>query len=151
MASKSGSKSALAAEVWRRMFDFLIATRAQRDRVLGSFGLTPNDVRALSSLDKAGRSMRSLADAWGCDASNATWMIDRLEARGLAERRSVPRDRRIKLVVLTPVGEKTRDALLEGVYQPPPELLELDRADLELLRKAVEKLPAGKLPPGRMP
>jgi DNA-binding MarR family transcriptional regulator len=151
-STRSGSKSALAAEVWRRLFDFLIATRGQRDRVLGSFGLTPNDVRALGSLDReAGRSMRSLADAWGCDASNATWMIDRLEQRGLAERRSVPSDRRVKLVVLTPLGVKTRAELLEGVYQPPPELLALDRADLEVLRKAVAKLPAGKLPPGRMP
>jgi DNA-binding MarR family transcriptional regulator len=149
---KSGSKSALAAEVWRRMFDFLIATRAQRDRVLARFGLTPNDVRALGSLElEAGRSMRSLADAWGCDASNATWMIDRLEQRGLAQRRSVPTDRRVKLVVLTPLGAKTRADLLEGVYQPPPELLQLDRAELEALRGALAKLPAGKLPPGRMP
>jgi hypothetical protein len=54
-------------------------------------------------------------------------------------------------VVLTSLGYKTRAGLLEGVYQPPPELLELDRADLDALRKAVAKLPAGKLPPGRMP
>jgi DNA-binding MarR family transcriptional regulator len=149
---KAGSKTALASEVWRRLFDFLIATRAQRDRVLAGFGLTPNDVRALGSLEpEEGRSMRSLADAWGCDASNATWMIDRLEQRGLAERRSVPSDRRVKLVVLTPLGVKTRADLLEGVYRPPPELLQLDRGDLEALRTALAKLPPGKLPPGRMP
>jgi DNA-binding MarR family transcriptional regulator len=152
MSPRQISKNAVAAEVWRRLFDFLIATRAQRDRVLAGFGLTPNDARALNSLDlEEGRSMSSLAEAWGCDASNATWMIDRLERRGLARRRSAPRDRRVKLVVLTSLGRKTRADLLEGVYQPPPELLELDRADLDALRKAVAKLPAGKLPPGRMP
>ena len=46
-------------------------------------------------------SMRVLADEWTCDASNATFIVDRLEERGLAERRSVPEDRRLKLVVLT--------------------------------------------------
>jgi DNA-binding MarR family transcriptional regulator len=137
------SKAAAAAELWRRLFDFFIATRHQRDRVLARLGLTPNDARALGSLDlHEGRSMRSLAEAWGCDASNVTWMIDRLEQRGLAERRSVQVDRRVKQVVLTPLGVKTKADLLEGVYQPPPELLELDRADLDALRKAVAKLPA---------
>jgi DNA-binding MarR family transcriptional regulator len=76
-------------------------------------------------------------------------MIDRLEQRGLAERRSVQVDRRVKQVVLTPLGVKTKADLLEGVYQPPPELLELDRADLDALRKAVAKLPRGTLPAGR--
>jgi len=29
-------------------------------------------------------SMRTLADAWKCDASNVTWLVDRLEEHGLA-------------------------------------------------------------------
>jgi hypothetical protein len=28
--------------------------------------------------------MKSLADEWRCDASNATWIVDRLEKLGLA-------------------------------------------------------------------
>jgi hypothetical protein len=35
---------------------------------------------------------------------------------------------------------KTRQRLLEGMYEPPPELLALPRASLEVLRTA---LPAG--------
>jgi hypothetical protein len=44
--------------------------------------------------------MKSLADEWRCDASNATWIVDRLEKLGLAERKTVPHGRRVKLVVL---------------------------------------------------
>ena len=131
-------KAALAAETWKRMFNFFIGTSAQRAKVLARLGLTPNDARALSALDVAdGRTMRSLADEWGCDASNATLIIDRLEKRGLAERRGKPGDRRVKLVVLTAAGVKTRQRLLEGMYDPPPEMLALPRASLEVLRSAL--------------
>src|SRR5262245_63115979 len=104
-------------------------TRPQRDRVLEGLGLTPNDVRALSTLMHApeGRTMRSLAEAWSCDASNATWMVDRLEERGLAERRGRPGDRRGQLVRPTPAGAKAKAALPAGTYRPPPEPLRLPR------------------------
>jgi DNA-binding MarR family transcriptional regulator len=133
-------KSALAREAWKRLFSFFIRTRSQRDRVLARLGLTPNDVRALTELDiKQGRTMRSLAEEWGCDASNATWIVDRLEKRGFTERRAKPGDRRVKLVVLTPAGAKARQRLLEGLFDPPPELLALPRATLEVLRDALPR------------
>ncbi|MDQ6769423.1 MAG: MarR family transcriptional regulator [Gemmatimonadota bacterium] len=131
-------KAALAAEAWKRMFNFFMRTGVQRGRVLAKMGLTPNDARALSALDVAGgRTMRSLADEWGCDASNATWIVDRLEKRGLAERRAIPEDRRVKLVVLTGAGAKARQKILEGMYEAPPELIALPRASLEVLRRSL--------------
>jgi len=134
-------KAALAADAWKRMFDFFMRSRVQRGRVLAKMGLTPNDARALSALDASeGRTMRSLADEWGCDASNATWIVDRLEKREFAERRAMPGDRRVKLVVLTAAGAKARQKVLEGTYEPPAELSALPRASLEALRKAI---PAG--------
>ena len=57
--------------------------------------------------------MRALADEWECDASNATWMVDRLEKLGLAERRAVAEDRRIKQVILTAKGLRVRTELLD--------------------------------------
>jgi DNA-binding MarR family transcriptional regulator len=138
----SQSKRALAADVWRRLFDFFISTSRQRQRVLAELDLTPNDSRALHTLDpREGRTMRSLAGEWGCDASNATFIVDRLESRGLAERRAQPDDRRVKLVVLTATGVKTRDRLMEAMYDPPPELLELSSAALQALKSAAAKLP----------
>jgi DNA-binding MarR family transcriptional regulator len=135
-------KAALAAEAWRLFFDFFLLTRPERECALQDLELTPNDARALGMLDPVhGHTMRSLAEAWACDASNATCMVDRLEQRGLAERRSLPDDRRVKLVVLTPEGARTRAALIEAIYKPPPALVELPRASLEALRDAAAKLP----------
>ena len=123
------------------MFDELMRSAPQRTRSLTSRGLTPNDSRALHSLSVGeGLPMRSLAEAWGCDPSNATWIVDRLEALGLAERRAAPADRRVKLVALTPKGERTKAELLEEFYQPPAELAALDRADLEKLLEILTKL-----------
>ncbi len=137
----SRDKSALAAEAWKRLFTFFMKTRSQRDRLLARLRLTPNDVRALTELDgSSGRTMRSLAEEWGCDASNATWIVDRLEKRGLVERRAKPGDRRVKLVVLSAAGVKARKQLLDGLFEPPPEVLALPRATLEMLR---DSLPGG--------
>src|SRR5260370_40577930 len=140
MSKTPATRTALAGRVWRIMFDFLIQSGPQRTKSLGSRGLTPNDSRALFSLDhREGRTMRSLADAWKCDPSNATWIVDRLETLGLAERQSVPHDRRVKLVLLTAKGMKTRTELMREVYQPPAELTALDRDDLEQLHRVRSK------------
>lgn len=134
------SRQALAGRAWRAMFDLLMRSAPKRTAALARRGLTPNDSRALFSLDSGeGRPMRSLADAWECDPSNATWIVDRLEKLGLAERRAVEHDRRVKLVVLTPKGERTRTELLREFHEPPAELAALAREDLEALDRALVK------------
>jgi DNA-binding MarR family transcriptional regulator len=135
----------LAEQVWTLMFDYLIRSAPQRTRSLAKRGLTPNDSRALFSLAvNEGRTMRALADGWECDPSNATWIVDRLEKLGLAERRSVPEDRRVKLVVLTTKGDRTRAALLKEFHTPPPELAALAPADLEDLHRVLARLMANR-------
>jgi len=84
--------------------------------------------------------MRVLADEWRCDPSNATFIVDRLEELGLASRQPLLHDRRVKLVVLTRKGEKTRTDLLREFHQPPAEFDRLDRVDLEALEGIVAKL-----------
>ena len=116
MASSSGVTVARAREVWRAMFDLLIRSAPERTKSLARRGLTPNDSRALFSLDaQTGRSMRSLADQWECDPSYATAIVDRLERLGLAKRQVVSHDRRIKLVMLTHKGQKTKDGTAAGI------------------------------------
>ncbi|HSW90578.1 MAG TPA: MarR family transcriptional regulator [Candidatus Saccharimonadales bacterium] len=48
-----------------------------------------------------------------CDASNVTGIVDRLLTQGYIKREENPTDRRVKLITLTPEGEKLRAALLE--------------------------------------
>src|SRR5690242_18149302 len=142
MATSSKSKEARARRVRQLMFDFLMRTAPHRTDVLGRFGLTPNESRALGSLSQEeGRTMRSLADEWRCDASNATWIVDRLERAGLAVRRDQPNDRRVKLVLLTAKGARMKNDVMEAFYAPPPELLTLDSADLTALERLLQQLP----------
>jgi DNA-binding MarR family transcriptional regulator len=122
------------------LFDFFIATRAEREPVFTKHGLTPNDAKALFSLGLVGKTMGTLAAEWVCDASNATWIVDRLEKHGLAERRPSPADRRAKLVVLTARGERIREEIMTEMHKPPVAVYELDRKDLEALRDVARRL-----------
>jgi DNA-binding MarR family transcriptional regulator len=141
MAKPDRSTDAQARRVWRAMFDVLIRSAPLRAKSLARRGLTPNDSRALFSLDsRTGRSMRSLADEWGCDPSNATWIVDHLEKLGLARRQVVLHDKRVKLVVLTGKGKKMRTELLDEFHRPPAEFDVLERADLEALEHVLAKL-----------
>ena len=147
MAPRSRARESATA-AWRHIFDYIRATAAERVALLDRLGLTPAESRALSSLDPgAGRSMRSLADEWSCDPSNATWLVDRLERQGLAKRVSRDGDRRVKAVVLTPKGKKLRGDLIESLYTPPPDLVALPQRDLDALRAAASRLPTRRSNP----
>jgi DNA-binding MarR family transcriptional regulator len=130
-----------AQRAWRLMLDYVAATAPGRERSLQRRGLSANDSRALSSLDEdEGRPIGALASRWGCDPSNATFIIDRLEKAGLAKRRSSPADRRVKLVVLTRRGARTKAELADELNTPPPGFDRLSPADLEVLEYVLGKL-----------
>jgi DNA-binding MarR family transcriptional regulator len=132
---------AVARRVWQTLFDLLVRSAPARTASLARRGLTPNDSRGLFSLDpRTGRSMRSLADEWQCDPSNATFIVDRLETLDLASRQPLLNDKRVKLVVLTRKGVKTRAELLREFHQPPPEFDRLTRADVETLERILARL-----------
>jgi DNA-binding MarR family transcriptional regulator len=140
---KPSAKENAAATAWRQIFDYIVATAPERVAVLDRLGLTPGESRSLTSLDpKEGRSMRSLADEWRCDPSNATWLVDRLEHQGLARRIAKDGDRRVKAVVLTTKGKRIRSELLASQYTPPRDLIALPQRDLEALSAAASKLPS---------
>ena len=50
--------------------------------------------------------MRKLAQKLKCEPSNVTGIVDRLEARGLVERRPDPADRRVKVAAATDEGRR---------------------------------------------
>lgn len=141
--AQTGSQEVLAAEVWRMMAEFsmgLIQRGAFAE--LKRMGLTPGHLKVLMSLQPGSSlPMGAIADGVGCDPSTATWLIDRLEERGLAARQMLPTDRRVKAVSLTPEGEQVKADLLARIYEPPAELLEVDRDTLTSLRRELAKLP----------
>src|SRR4029450_3060621 len=136
MGSASKTKSAIAARAWQAMFDFFVSTSPERTHSLAQRGLTPNDSRALMTLDRdSGKTMGTLAHEWDCDPANATWVIDRLERLGYAARLPSPTDRRAKLVILTSRGAKAKAGILKEFHTPSPAFGGLDVQDLETLER----------------
>jgi DNA-binding MarR family transcriptional regulator len=75
---------------------------------LGAIGLSLAKLAALKTLAEAGESLplTQLAERLSCVKSNITQLVDRLEADGLVQRESDPKDRRTKLATLTAAGRK---------------------------------------------
>ena len=141
MNAPRSRKAVLASQAWTLMFDILIASTGTRARSLTERGLTPNDARALWSLSGGERRpIGTLAQAWECDPSNATFIIDRLERAGLAERRESPTDRRVKLIGLTAKGARIKEELMAEYRLPPPEIQQLTEADLRTLIEVFGKI-----------
>ena len=106
-------------------------------------GLNPGAIKLLQWLDPGQpKPMRALADALSCDASNVTWLVDRLEERELVERRPEPGDRRVKTIVLTDAGIEMQARLAEAWSEPPASLATLGADDLLALVEALRKLPS---------
>src|SRR5437868_2689126 len=102
-ATRGGAKKEVAAETWRLMLECSMTQFGRSSGILQRLGLTPGHMKLLLHLDdQGGRAMGTLAQSFRCDASTMTWLVDRLEERGLVERRVLPGDRRVKAVALTP-------------------------------------------------
>ncbi|MFF4346482.1 MarR family winged helix-turn-helix transcriptional regulator [Streptomyces sp. NPDC001530] len=101
--------------------------------------LTGTQARLLSLLALEPLPMRRLAQQLKCEPSNVTGIVDRLEARGLAERRPDPADRRVKLAAATPEGRAVARGLRDSLNfarEPLAGLAEEERLALrDLLRR----------------
>lgn len=96
--------------------------------------LSPPLVIALKHLDQP-MPMREMAARLMCDASNVTGVADRLEERGLVERRVDPADRRVKLLVRTELGHAVVAELGRGFAADLPGLSRLGEEERrELIR-----------------
>lgn len=151
-ADGSRNKHAIASEVWRMMAEFSMGMfqRGQHMEMLKELGLTPGHLKVLSALEPdEPRPMGVIADACHCDPSMATWLVDRLEERGFVERTMLSTDRRVKTVVLTPLGVTSKERLFDLMFDPPAELLALDKGTLDELRRDLSKLPRPSTWPAR--
>ncbi|MFI8791848.1 MarR family winged helix-turn-helix transcriptional regulator [Streptomyces sp. NPDC055105] len=74
------------------------------EQAAGGQGLTTAQARVLDLLSREPMPMRRIAQQVNCEPSNITGLIDRLEGRGLVERRPDPADRRVKLAAPTEEG-----------------------------------------------
>jgi MarR family transcriptional regulator, organic hydroperoxide resistance regulator len=134
-----------AHEAQKLFFEIGMAQRGKAGAALAELGLGFAQAHALRMLDPDEPiAMSALAERLFCDASNVTGLVDRLEARGLVERRSDASDRRVKALTLTPAGVALRDQVMAVMSEPPDAIAALPAADQRALRdilaRAVEQL-----------
>jgi DNA-binding MarR family transcriptional regulator len=129
-----------AAEAWALILELFFATKPQRMAIAQEFGLAPMQVAALTSLEPGKElPMSALAESLVCDASNVTGIVDRLEARGLIERRGSARDRRVKMLAVTPEGARVREQVMQRMATPPEAIASLPTSDQRALRDVLRK------------
>ena len=141
--SSSRASTTAAHEAWDLFWRIFVADKPRRMAVMTALGLSFQQSMALMQLDPdSPLPMSALAQGLGCDNSNVTGIVDRLEAAGLAARRPDERDRRVKTVALTEHGRGVRAEVQRRAGQPAPELARLSEEDAralrDLLRKALE-------------
>ena len=133
-----------AAQAWELIIEVFQSQRHHFERAATLLELTKQQAHALYVLSVDGpRSMSDLAETLACDASSVTGLIDRLEARGLVSRHSVPSDRRMRMLTLTPAGARMHQRYRALVKQPPPAIAqlpeELQRSLRDVLTRVVDR------------
>jgi DNA-binding MarR family transcriptional regulator len=147
MAVAAETSAETAREAWELVFRVAKAKHGVLSAKLAELDLTPVQAHALRLLDPGQPlGMRALADVLYCHASNVTGIVDRLEARGLVERRPGVDDRRVKTLALTPAGVRVRERVIELMVAPPAAIAALAPADQHALRDILARAHAAGPP-----
>jgi DNA-binding MarR family transcriptional regulator len=146
MSSSSGEGHQEAAdEAWQAVFGFLFDGIGQRrfHEACDRTGLAPGVLKTLLQLRaEEPLAMRDLAVTFRCDPSYVTWLVDSLEAAGLAERQTHPGDRRLRVVALTDLGLVRQAEVNELLGHAPEPFASLSIEELRQLRQIFGKLRA---------
>lgn len=102
--------------------------------------LTGAQARLLGLLSLEPLPMRRLAQKLRCEPSNVTGIVDRLEGRGLVERRPDPNDRRVKLAAATQEGRRVARSLRDSLGFAREPLAGLSAAERESLRNLLRRM-----------
>ncbi|NVJ23262.1 MarR family transcriptional regulator [Myxococcus sp. AM011] len=129
----------LPKQAWTLLFELMHAHMRNFPALAAEFELSPVQAHVVRQLGEGPLAMSTLANYLSCDASNVTGLVDRMEARGLVERRSSEQDRRVKMLVLTEQGVALRERLLERLAEPPELIASLSDDDLRALRDIMRR------------
>ncbi len=131
----------LTREVVELIGEVVARYHEEYDEAAAKHSLTGAQARVLSLLSSEALPMRRIARKLKCEPSNVTGIIDRLETRGLVERKPDPADRRVKLAAATEDGRRTAALLrdsLDFAREPLAELSDDERTALrELLKRMI--------------
>jgi MarR family transcriptional regulator, organic hydroperoxide resistance regulator len=110
-----------AHQLARAAYGLHAALERQLHDMLSELDLTIALADTLWQLDPAlgPLSRRQLAERLGCDPSNVTFLVDRLEQRRLVTRARAGTDRRVKAMALTSNGIAVRSRLIGTLADAP--------------------------------
>lgn len=130
-----------ACRAWELVTQLCLVRRVQLPALGAEFDLSPAQCHVLYLIEPGGAvPMGRLAQSLACDASNVTGLVDRLESRGLLERRPSAEDRRVKVLVLTAAGARIRMQLQKRLQAPSDPFRRLSAADQRTLVRILERL-----------
>jgi len=104
-AKQTPSSASQLAEFATALYGLVETLRAEHDEAAAAVGLTAPQAMILMMLSEP-MSMRQFAERMGCDASNVTGIVDRLEAKELVVRSTDQADRRVKRIARTQSGDQ---------------------------------------------
>ncbi|TQK44304.1 DNA-binding MarR family transcriptional regulator [Streptomyces sp. SLBN-118] len=119
------------------------------DQAAAKHSLTGAQARVLGLLALEPLPMRQVAETLKCEPSNITGIVDRLEARGLVERRPDPGDRRVKLAAPTEDGMDTARRLRQSLDFAREPLAQLSDEERTVLRDLLKRMLGDQAPAAR--
>ncbi|MEU9335729.1 MarR family transcriptional regulator [Streptomyces sp. NPDC048290] len=147
MATPSGTPSAtphradpLTLEVVELIAGLVARYHEEYEEAAAEHALTGAQAKLLSLLALEPLPMRRIAHRLKCEPSNVTGIVDRLESRGLAERRADPADRRVKLAAATDEGLRVARGLRESLRFAREPLAGLSADERLVLRDLLRRM-----------
>ena len=139
---------ALTMEVVELVGEVVSRYHADYEEAAAGHALTGAQAKLLSLLSLEPLPMRRLAQQLKCEPSNVTGIVDRLEARGLVERRPAPADRRVKVAAATEEGHRVARSLRESLRFAHEPLAALTDDERVSLRDALRRMLGEDAGPG---
>ncbi|MBX3379224.1 MAG: MarR family transcriptional regulator [Phycisphaeraceae bacterium] len=131
--------AAARAEVVELLFSYVERLRSHFESVAVAHDLTAMQAKVLMFLGDD-EPMRCVADNLGCDPSNITGVVDRLQDRGLLTRSEDPQDRRVKILHATPAGKRLRETIGMELFRDVPGMSTLSPSRVAELRSLLSSL-----------
>lgn len=138
--SRTRSEDPLTHEVVDLIGSVVARYHEEYELAAAHHALTGAQARVLSLLAREATPMRKAAEQLKCEPSNVTGIVDRLETRGLVERRPDPADRRVKLAAATDEGRALAARLRAGLEFAREPLAELTPAERTVLRDLLKRM-----------
>ncbi|MEV7542055.1 MarR family transcriptional regulator [Streptomyces sp. NPDC089915] len=130
----------VTVEVVELIGDVVARYHTEYEEAAARHQLTGAQAKVLTLLSLEPLPMRRIAQKLRCEPSNVTGIIDRLETRGLVERRPDPADRRVKLAAPTAEGAETAERLRESLDFAREPLAGLSAEERTALRDLLKRM-----------